>query len=52
MRITLDVDENLLNQAMALSPGKTKDEVINEALALYVSRRRQETDNRELKTDN
>jgi hypothetical protein len=36
MRITLDIDENLLSQAMALSPGKTKDEVVNEALALYV----------------
>ena len=37
---------------MALLPGKTKSEVINIALALYVSRHQQEQkpDNRELKT--
>jgi len=40
LRIRLDIDENLLSQAMALSPGKTEDAVINEALAEYVSRKR------------
>jgi Arc/MetJ family transcription regulator len=52
MRIRLDIDEDLLNRAMALSPGKTKDEVVNEALALYVQRHSEEAEHRKPDTDN
>lgn len=33
MRMTLNIDADMLEQAMALAPGKTKTEVIVEAVA-------------------
>ena len=41
MRITLDINENLLNRALALSPGKTIDEVVSGALTLYITQDRE-----------
>lgn len=40
MRTTLNVDEEALESAMKVSPGKTKTDVINEALREYARRRR------------
>lgn len=39
MRTTLNLDDEALNGAMSLSEGKTKTEVINEALREYARRR-------------
>jgi Arc/MetJ family transcription regulator len=36
MRTNIDIDENLLQQAMELSGLKTKKATVNEALAQYV----------------
>jgi Arc/MetJ family transcription regulator len=40
MRTTLNVDEEALASAMKVSPGKTKTDVINEALREYARKRR------------
>lgn len=40
MRTTLNVDDEALAGAMKVSPGKTKTDVINEALREYSRRRR------------
>ena len=40
MRTTLNVDEKALTSAMKTCPGKTKTDVINEALREYARRRR------------
>ena len=40
MRTTLNLDDGAVKEAMAVSPGKTKTAVINEALAEYARRRR------------
>jgi Arc/MetJ family transcription regulator len=40
MRTTLNVDDEALASAMQVSPGKTKTDVINEALREYARRRR------------
>jgi Arc/MetJ family transcription regulator len=40
MRTTLNIDGEVLSQAMAVSPGKTKTDVINEALREYARRGR------------
>jgi Arc/MetJ family transcription regulator len=40
MRITLNIDDEALASAMRVSPGKTKTDVINEALRDYARRRR------------
>jgi Arc/MetJ family transcription regulator len=40
MRTTLNVDDEALASAMKVSPGKTKTDVINEALREYARRRR------------
>jgi Arc/MetJ family transcription regulator len=40
MRTTLNVDDEALESAMKVSPGKTKTDVINEALREYARRRR------------
>jgi Arc/MetJ family transcription regulator len=40
MRTTLNVDEEALASAMKVSPGKTKTDIINEALREYSRRRR------------
>lgn len=40
MRTTLDLDEKALAAAMAVSSGRTKTAVINEALRDYARRRR------------
>jgi Arc/MetJ family transcription regulator len=40
MRTTLDLDDEALEAAMAVSPGMTKTAVINEALRQYARRRR------------
>jgi hypothetical protein len=40
MRTTLNLDESALMGAMKVSPGKTKTDVINEALREYARRRR------------
>lgn len=39
MRTTLNLDDEALSGAMSLSEGKTKTEVINEALREYARRR-------------
>ncbi len=39
MRTTLNLDDEAVEQAMKNSPGKTKTEVINEALRQYARRR-------------
>lgn len=40
MRTTLNLDEEALASAMKATPGKTKTDVINEALREYARRRR------------
>ncbi len=40
MRTTLNIDDEALAAAMAVSPGRTKTSVINEALADYARRKR------------
>lgn len=40
MRTTLNLDDEALTQALRVAPGKTKTDVINEALAEYARRRR------------
>lgn len=40
MRTTLNLDEGALASAMKVSPGKTKTDVINEALREYARKRR------------
>ena len=40
MRTTLNIDDDALQAAMAVAPGKTKTAVINEALLEYARRRR------------
>ena len=40
MRTTLNVDDEALASAMQAAPGKTKTDVINEALREYARRRR------------
>lgn len=40
MRTTLNLDEEALASAMKVAPGKTKTDVINEALREYARRRR------------
>ncbi len=40
MRTTLNVDDEALGGAMKVSPGRTKTEIINEALREYARRRR------------
>jgi Arc/MetJ family transcription regulator len=40
MRITLNIDDEALASAMRVSPGKTKTDVINEALRDYARRQR------------
>lgn len=40
MRTTLNLDDEALASAMRVSPGKTKTDVINEALHEYARRRR------------
>lgn len=40
MRTTLNLDDEALSRAMKLARGKTKTEVINEALREYSRRRR------------
>ena len=40
MRTTLNLDEEALADAIKVSPGKTKTDVINEALREYARRRR------------
>jgi len=40
MRTTLNVDDEALAGAMKVAPGKTKTDVINEALREYARRRR------------
>jgi len=40
MRTTLNVDDEALTSAMATCPGKTKTDVINEALREFARRRR------------
>jgi Arc/MetJ family transcription regulator len=40
MRTTLNVDDEALASAMKVAPGKTKTDVINEALREYARRRR------------
>jgi Arc/MetJ family transcription regulator len=40
MRTTLNLDDKALESAMNVSPGKTKTDVINEALQEYARRRR------------
>lgn len=39
MRTTLNLDEEALASAMKLTPGKTKTDVVNDALREYVRRR-------------
>jgi Arc/MetJ family transcription regulator len=40
MRTTLNIDDDALKNAMNLAKGKTKTQVINEALREFVRRRR------------
>lgn len=40
MRTTLNLDDEALASAMMVTPGKTKTDVINEALREYARRRR------------
>jgi Arc/MetJ family transcription regulator len=40
MKITLNLDDEALAGAMKVAPGKTRKEVINEALREYARRRR------------
>lgn len=41
MRMNIDIDENLLREAMEISGLKTKKAVVNEALARYVGLKKQ-----------
>jgi len=41
MRTTIDIDQDLLKEALAIGHCKTKSEVVNEALAEYVRIRKQ-----------
>jgi Arc/MetJ family transcription regulator len=41
MPSNLNIDDALLNEALAVSEKKTKRETVNEALAEYVQRRKQ-----------
>ena len=43
MRTTLNLDDEALAQALRVAPGKTKTDLINEALAEYARRRRLRT---------
>ena len=38
-RVTVDIDDELLERALALSEGRTKNDVIEEALREYVRHR-------------
>lgn len=40
MRTTLNVDDGALREAQRVAPGKTKTDLINEALREYARRRR------------
>lgn len=40
MRTTLNLDDEALTSAMKVAPGKTRTDVINEALREYARRRR------------
>lgn len=40
MRTTLNLDDEAMAKAMAVSPGRTKTDVINRALREYARRRR------------
>ena len=40
MRTTLNLDDDALTRALAASPGKTKTDVINDALREYARRRK------------
>ena len=40
MRTTLNIDQDALTNAMKVAPGKTKTDVINEALREFVRRRK------------
>lgn len=40
MRTTLNIDDDALEQAMKLAPGKSKTEIINDALREFARRRR------------
>ena len=40
MKTTLNVDDEALARAMGTAPGKTKTDIINEALREYARRRR------------
>jgi hypothetical protein len=42
MRTTLNLDDGAIEEAMTVSPGKTRTAVINEALKEYARRRRLE----------
>jgi Arc/MetJ family transcription regulator len=42
MRTTLNLNDEIVKQAMEMSPGKSKTAVINEALREYARRRRLE----------
>ena len=42
MATNLNIDEKLLSEALALSGKRTKRETVNEALAEYVARRKQQ----------
>jgi len=42
MHTNIDIDENLLSEAMTLGNAKTKKAVVNEALAEYVRTRKQQ----------
>ena len=40
MRTTLNIDDQALKEAMRIEPGKTKTDVINDALREYARRRK------------
>lgn len=40
MRTTLNLDDQAIDAAMATAPGRTKTEIINQALREYARRRR------------
>ena len=40
MRTTLDLDETAISAAMAAAPGRTRTDLINEALTEFARRRR------------
>ncbi|HUP62053.1 MAG TPA: type II toxin-antitoxin system VapB family antitoxin [Thermoanaerobaculia bacterium] len=41
MRTTLNLDDDALEAAMEVSPGRTKSEVVNEALRRFATAKRQ-----------